>query len=233
MNGRRSELRDRRLEREVAELCAGDERLRHLEVEVRFDGGVAHLCGTVPAEDDRLVLRERIARLRDVYALWDRVAVEGRPPLKILDIGCGDTKQYPGNLGLDRYPMPGVDLVADVLSGLPLRDGVVDRIFAVHVLEHLADVVGVMNELHRVLAPGGVLHAMSPDRAHVNAYADPTHIRFFDVQTFKYFCSRHPAVRPWWPHLVATDGASIFADLSPVPDGGALAPAEHLARFFD
>jgi SAM-dependent methyltransferase len=233
VNGRRSDLRDRRLEREVAELLAHDERLRGLRVEVRFGGGVAHACGNVASQEQRVLLREQIARLRDVHAVWDRISVDGRPALRILDVGCGATKQYPGTIGLDRHALPAVDVVADVLAGLPLRDGAVDRILAVHVLEHLADVVGVMNELHRVLAPGGVLHAMSPDRLHVNAYADPTHIRFFDVQTFKYFCTRHPAVRPWWPHLVSTDGASVFADLSPVPDGGAMAPAEHLARFFD
>lgn len=233
MDGRRGTLRDRRLDAVVAGLLADHDRLRGLDVEVRFDGGVAHASGVVPTERDRAELREQIVRLRDVHALWDRVRVGGQPPLRIVDIGCGGQKQYAEAVGLDLRPGDQIDVVADLVAGLPLRDASVDRVFAVHVLEHLPDVVAALNELHRVLAPGGVLHAMSPDRLHVNAYADPTHVRYFDVQTFKHFCTRQSGVSRWWPHCVTTDGASVFADLSPLSDGAAPAPVEQLARFFD
>jgi len=220
------------VEAEIADLRAYDPRLAGLDVDARVDGGVVHLQGAVPGEADRTCLRALLTRLRDVHAIWDRVRVGEQGPLRVLDVGSGGSKQYPGNVGLDLFAGPGVDVLAD-LRALPVRDAGADRVFAVHVLEHLADVVAAMNELHRVLAPGGVLHAMSPDRAHVNAWADPTHMRFFDVQTFKHFCTRHAGVRPWWPHLVSTDGASVFADLTPLRDGEAVAPAEHVARFFD
>jgi hypothetical protein len=84
-----------------------------------------------------------------------------------------------------------------------------------------------------VLRPGGVLHVLSPWWGHVNAIADPTHVRLLDVQTFKGICRRmHDAPR-WFPLHAGCDGASVFADLlrlgpdDPDPD------PHHMARFFD
>lgn len=45
---------------------------------------------------------------------------------------------------------------------LPFRDGAFDRVIASEVLEHVADDLGVLSELHRVLAPGGRLAATVP-----------------------------------------------------------------------
>jgi SAM-dependent methyltransferase len=45
---------------------------------------------------------------------------------------------------------------------LPFPDGCFDRIIASEVLEHVADDLGVMAELHRVLSPGGRLAATVP-----------------------------------------------------------------------
>jgi hypothetical protein len=110
----------------------------------------------------------------------------------------------------------------------------VDVLFAVHILEHLIDFLPLLDECHRVLRPGGVLHVMSPWWGHVNAVADPTHVRLLDVQTIKGVCAMRPPGTPrWHPLHAGTDGASIFADLTPlgVDDDGP-SPA-HMARFFD
>lgn len=233
----RQRLLDVALADAVADLLVHDR--RHLAwrtadtVEIRVDGGVAHLRGTVPRPDARRLLREQVTSLRGVHAVWDRLADPGRPPLLVLDVGCGGGKQYAENVGVDRAVLPGVDVVADLRRGLPFRDRCLDRAFAVHVLEHLLDVVPVMNELHRVLRADGVLHVMTPDAAHVNAIADPTHLKLFCTQTFKYFCGRSPGVRPWLPLSVSSDGASVFADLAPLQDGESPADAVRLARFFD
>lgn len=155
-------MRDRALEATVRDLLKYDERLQGLAVEVRVDGGVAHADGWVPSPECRTRLREALVALRGIYAVWDGVLVGNQQRLRILDVGCGRTKQKLGALGVDLFPVPGVGVVADVRAGLPFRDASVDRIYAVHVLEHVVDVVPVMNELHRVLLPGGVLHVMSP-----------------------------------------------------------------------
>jgi len=71
---------------------------------------------------------------------------------------------------------------------------------------------------------------LSPWWRHVNAVADPTHVRFLDVQTIKGICARDGSDRYWQPLHAGCDGATVFADLTPAvgpPD-----PAQ-LARFFD
>lgn len=215
-----------------ADQARHDERLRSLAVEVRFDRGVAHLSGEVDEPGQLRMLRDRVGRLAGVYGVWCRVRVDGRDPV-VVDLGCGATKQWPGNLGLDIFPAPGVDALADLSGSLPLADDSVDVLFAVHILEHLIDFLPLVDECHRVLRPDGVLHVMSPWWGHVNAVADPTHVRLLDVQTIKGVCLMRPPGTPrWHPLHAATDGASIFADLTPL---GADAPAptpSHLARFF-
>lgn len=216
-----------------ADLAAHDDRLRGLAVEVRFDRGVAHLSGEVADPAQLRLVRDVVGRLAGVLGVWCRVAVAGRTPV-VVDLGCGATKQWPGNLGLDIYPAAGVDAVADLSGSLPLADDSVDVFFAVHILEHLIDFLPLLDECHRALRPGGVLHVMSPWWRHVNAVADPTHVRLLDVQTFKGICGQRPSGAPrWYPLHAGCDGASIFADLTPLaPDAPAPSPV-HLARFFD
>lgn len=215
-----------------ADQAAHDDRLRDLAVQVRFDRGVAHLSGEVPDAAGLRLVRDRVGRLAGVFAVWARVRVAGREPV-VVDLGCGATKQYPGNLGLDIFPAPGVDAVADLSGSLPLADDSVDVIFAVHILEHLIDFLPLVDEAHRVLRPGGVLHVMSPWWGHVNAVADPTHVRLLDVQTIKGVCLQRPPGTPrWYPLHAGCDGASIFADLTPLPPDADPPAAAHLARFF-
>ena len=106
-----------------------------------------------------------------------------------------------------------------------------DHIFAVHVLEHIHDLLGLMREMRRVLRPTGVLHAFAPQWRHPNAVADPTHVRFIHVQTFKYFCEAHPGVAPWRPLMVTESPDTVHADMQPLKDGMLADPTE-LARWF-
>jgi SAM-dependent methyltransferase len=230
MGAARQELYDEYLQDVVAELLTHDQRVRGLDLTAVVDGGVVHLRGAVVRPEQLAVARRLIGRLAGVHAVWDRVHVGGREPV-VLDLGCGDQKQYPTNLGVDRRPTPSVAAVADVSRPLPFRDGGVDRIFAVHVLEHLIDFLPLVDECHRVLRPGGVLHVLSPWWKHVNAVADPTHVRLLDTQTFKGICS-YPGHRTWRPLHIGRDEATVFADLTPAgPDEEP--DRRHLAQFFD
>ncbi|GAA5197785.1 hypothetical protein GCM10023322_69760 [Rugosimonospora acidiphila] len=225
-------LLDRYLTEAALDLFGHDDRLRGVSVQVRFDRGVAHLTGDVP--DDRLLrlVRDLVGRIDGVYGVWSRVRVSGREP-SILDLGCGRTKQYPSNIGVDRYPTPAVDIVSDLREGVPAADHSVDAVFTVHVLEHLIDFLSLIDDVHRVLRPGGMLHVISPWWRFVNAVADPTHVRYLDVQTIKGICDRHDGSPRWYPLHAACDGASVFADLTPLADGEPGPQSSHLARFFD
>ncbi|MEU0512794.1 MULTISPECIES: methyltransferase domain-containing protein [unclassified Amycolatopsis] len=229
----RLRLRDEFLGRAADELFKYDERLRGLDLEVRFDRGVAHLTGEVGERAHLDTARDLIGRLDGVFGVWDRVRVGGRDPL-ILDLGCGGQKQYPGNLGVDLMTTGEVDVVADLSGPLPFADSCADRVFLVHILEHLIDFLPLVDEVHRVLRPDGIAYVLSPWWRYVNAVADPTHVRMLDVQTIKGICRRPGSPRTWFPLHAGCDGASIFAELRPVKDGSAEAPgAAHLARFFD
>jgi ubiquinone/menaquinone biosynthesis C-methylase UbiE len=123
--------------------------------------------------------------------------------------------------------------VADLEKGLPFDDGEIDGVFASHVLEHVHNLLGLMNEIHRVLKPSGALHVLVPNAQSVNALANPTHVRFFNTQTFKFFCKEYPGSRVFRPGCVTADRDTIFADLYPVAQGAPLPADEELAYFFD
>ncbi|MGC9670781.1 methyltransferase domain-containing protein [Planosporangium sp. 12N6] len=226
------ETLDRHLTEATEDLFAHDDRLRGLAVDARFDRGVAHLTGDVADGKELLLVRRLVGRLAGVLAVWSRVRVAGRVPV-VLDLGCGDTKQYPDNVGVDLRPAAGVDVRVDLRHGLPFDDRCADVIFAVHVLEHLADFLPLVDECHRVLRPDGVLHLLSPWWRHVNAVADPTHVRLLDVQTVKGICRRPGSSRRWYPLHAGCDGATVFGDLTPLAEHDPGPDEAHLARFFD
>jgi SAM-dependent methyltransferase len=62
------------------------------------------------------------------------------------------------------FPMPDVvaDLDTDRLRAI--ADDSQDFVVASHILEHLAEPLGLLEDIHRVLRPGGALLALLPDR---------------------------------------------------------------------
>jgi SAM-dependent methyltransferase len=218
---------------EVSPLDPGlTRRRRGLAVQAEVDGGVVHLRGDVETPGQLATVRRLAGRFAGVHGVWDRVRVGGRAPLA-LDLGCGEQPQYPENIGVDRRATKAVAVRADLARGaLPFASDTVDRIYAVHLLEHLIDYLPLLAECHRVLRTDGILHVMCPWWRHVNAAADPTHLRMVDVQTVKGICAYAPPDRPWRVLHAACDGASVLADLAPAAPGEQPDPT-HLARFFD
>lgn len=78
--------------------------------------------------------------------------------------GCGPITPY-GWVNSDIQPGPGVDLVADILQGLPVPDDWFDYIVSIHALPEIPYVHldRALQELRRVLKPGGVLRLSLPD----------------------------------------------------------------------
>jgi len=112
--------------------------------------------------------------------------------MKILDIGCGNSK-YPGKnsdivVGLDSSKLPGVDVVHDLEKmPLPFKTGEFDMITAFHVLEHVKDLIPLLEEMHRITKDNGVLWVKVPFYSAWGQFNDPTHVRFFTPFTFSYF----------------------------------------------
>src|SRR3982074_417231 len=101
----RQQVCDELLQDVVGELTTHDLRVRGLDVTATVDGGVVHLRGDVDRVEQLALLRQLVGRIAGVLAIWDRVRVAGRDPV-ILDLGCGDQRQYPSNYGVDRRGPP-------------------------------------------------------------------------------------------------------------------------------
>lgn len=223
-------LRDQLLAEELHDRLRADRRTAHLELSIKVDGAVAHVTGEVASPTELALVRSLLRQQAGLYAVWDLLSLPGQQ-LQIADIGCGGQKQYPWAVGVDRISHPGIDVIADLEERLPFEDNSFDHLFAIHVLEHIHNLLGLMLEMHRILRPDGVLHVMVPHWQHVNAVADPTHCRFMDVQTFKYFCGSNPNVKPWRPLIASSSEDTVFVDLQPIKDGS-VTRREDLARWF-
>jgi len=84
--------------------------------------------------------------------------------IKRLNWGCGGWAQ-PGWINSDMKEGPGIDISCDIREGLPLEDDSMDYIAAIHALPEipLPELVPVLQELRRVLKPGGVMRLSLPD----------------------------------------------------------------------
>ena len=107
-----------------------------------------------------------------------------------IELGCGGNKN-PGFKGLDKRPGPGVDIVCDLEEGIPLPDNSVDLVSASHILEHITNIMGLMDEIYRVCKPNASIAICVPHYKSIGAWQDPTHVRPFTEYTFFYWDPRH------------------------------------------
>lgn len=93
-----------------------------------------------------------------------------------LNLGSGPTKME-GFLSVDRIKFPEVDIVADLTKKWPWEDSSVEEVYSSHTIEHFTAMerVHFVNELYRVLIPGGKAVLVAPHWASCRAYGDPTH----------------------------------------------------------
>lgn len=111
---------------------------------------------------------------------------------KILDFGCG-TKRHPNSIGIDINPDSHADIIHNLdLFPYPLEDDTFDEVWCDGIIEHLTDVVGVMEELHRVSKHGGKITIMTPYFTSLDAFTDPTHKHYFSSRSFDYFTGDFP-----------------------------------------
>ena len=87
-----------------------------------------------------------------------------------LNLGS-NTHSIAGYINIDIEPLTGVDLVADAVR-LPFKSGVVDEIYAGHLLEHLSRPTDFFLECHRILVSQGQLAVVVPDICHNNPDAN-------------------------------------------------------------
>jgi SAM-dependent methyltransferase len=108
-----------------------------------------------------------------------------------VDLGCGFRKPE-GFIGVDIYPRPEVDIIADLTQRFPFPDSSVDEIRAHDAIEHLPDRIHTMNEIWRICKPGATVDIVVPSTDGRGAFQDPTHVSFWNVNSFMYYCIEFP-----------------------------------------
>lgn len=107
--------------------------------------------------------------------------------MKKLNFGCGE-KILPGYVNIDIVQLPGVDIVINLdKTPYPFQDNEFDEIYADNVIEHLKSFIEVIEELQRILKPGGKLIIKVPHFSSHDAWAHPQHTRAFTYESFDFF----------------------------------------------
>jgi SAM-dependent methyltransferase len=141
------------------------------------------------AKTNAFIQSETIA-LYDRYIERNALAWAKREGLLALDLGAAHGRPD-GYLGVDKREGTNVDIVATLPDPLDLPDSSVGVIRAFDFLEHVADKVALMNELYRLLAPGGMLLSMTPSTDGRGAFQDPGHVAFYNENSFWYYTEAH------------------------------------------
>lgn len=101
----------------------------------------------------------------------------------------------PGCFNLDLFAVPGVDVAADA-ELLPFPDDLFQRVECDAVLEHVRNPVKVMDEIRRVLAPGGYVHLVTPFCHPFHEY--PKDYRRFTIDGLKELAGPLEVVAEGW-----------------------------------
>ena len=134
----------------------------------------------------------------NVYRLYDKY-IEGLVlkwcddnKLRALDLGGG----MRGRGGFEHVDMLGDNdkiIKCNLNSKWPFEDNSVGLIRAADVFEHLKDPIHAMKEAYRVLVPGGYIFVQVPSTDGRGAFQDPTHVSFWNENSFYYYTQREYA----------------------------------------
>ena len=109
-----------------------------------------------------------------------------------LNRGCG-YRHLPGFVNLDNRPEVNPDFAWEAsLFPWPFDDSSVDMIRADDFLEHIpiGKVVPLIEEIWRVLKPGGIFESSTPSTDGRGAFQDPTHVSFWNANSWLYYSEK-------------------------------------------
>jgi SAM-dependent methyltransferase len=143
--------------------------------------------------------------IKDIDAFYQEQRVRYPSALgsKTLDLGCGTKPRNPFSahtvFGVDINDVGISNIVQSDLSQspIPFENGSMDYITAFDFIEHVPRVINLpsirfsfielMNEIHRVLKPGGIFLAQTPVYPFSACFTDPTHVNPVTSETFSLY----------------------------------------------
>ncbi len=148
-----------------------------------------------------------LPRIRDIEVLYKTFGRSGQNQTvsRSLDLGCGSKPRNPFQatqlFGVDIRPFPNLGIQAADLAAqpIPFEGSSFDYLTAYDFIEHVPRViynpecrfpfVSLMNEILRVLKPGGIFFSQTPLYPFCVSMSDPTHVNYITAETFPdYFC---------------------------------------------
>jgi glycosyltransferase involved in cell wall biosynthesis len=103
--------------------------------------------------------------------------------LRKIDLCGGFSKPF----GYESVDLSGADITTDLNERWPFEDGSVGVFRAHDALEHIKNPIHVMKEAYRCLAPNGWFLTLTPSTDGRGAFQDPTHISFWNSNSFWYY----------------------------------------------
>jgi hypothetical protein len=106
---------------------------------------------------------------------------------KAVDLGCGRDK-IAGAVGVDFAGNAHADVRHDLdVYPYPFADGSFEVLVLRNVIEHVRNVVGLMEEVHRIGAAQADVLITTPHFSSLYSYQDPTHVRHLALDSMDYF----------------------------------------------
>lgn len=143
-----------------------------------------------------------------------------------LNLGCGDrlfeSTEAVAWINLDKFDREGVHVVSDIEAPLPFTDNSFHLVLASHIIEHVANYDQLVQEIHRVLKPGGVFVVRVPEFPCQASVADPDHKRFFVPESFFHLTPHQigPASKPHLKGLFDIVYINVLKHSKPILDDG-------------
>jgi SAM-dependent methyltransferase len=109
---------------------------------------------------------------------------------RAVDLGCGRDK-IAGAVGVDAAGNANADVRHDLdVYPYPFPDSSFEAVVLRNVIEHVRNVVGLMEEIHRIGTPGADVLITTPHFSSVYSYQDPTHLRHLALDSMDYFTEK-------------------------------------------
>lgn len=97
--------------------------------------------------------------------------------------------------------------------GLPFPSGSIKSIISHHCLEHVRSLVPLIDEVWRVLEPGGIFYPITPLFPSRTAVEDPLHVRYFMEGSWQTWCGGVEEGSHWYESFAVVPFKARFEKL--------------------